>query len=83
MSFDVISGLSGSNVTPHDRTAVVPQVAAATMTPAAAQGEQPTAPSLTKPEQPVLLVPTQPLSPAVLAELVGRQLPLSGASVRG
>jgi hypothetical protein len=53
------------------------------MTPAAAQGEQPTAPSLTKPEQPVLLVPTQPLSPAVLAELVGRQLPLSGASVRG
>jgi hypothetical protein len=81
MSFDAISGLSGSNVTPHDRAQAVPQFAAATMTQAATQGEQPTALSLAKPGQPILLVPTQPLSPTVLAELVGRQLSLSGPPV--
>jgi hypothetical protein len=81
MSFDAVSGLGGSNVTPHDRTHGVPQVAAATMTQAATQREQPTAPSLAKPIQPILLVPTEPLSPTVLAELVGRQLSPSGTSV--
>jgi hypothetical protein len=81
MSFDAISGLSGSNVTLPDRTQMAPQVAAATMPQAATQGEEPTAPSLTKPGQPILLVPTQPLSPTVLAELVGRQLSLSVPSI--
>ena len=48
------------------------------VTPASAASAAP--PPMTNPLHPVMPVPTQPLSPAVLAELIGRQLSFYGSS---
>jgi hypothetical protein len=82
MSFDAVSGISGSSFAPLDRASAVNQAAAAAQLAVGAQatgatsasGAPAPAISLPKPAQPLLLVPTMPLTPAVLAELIGRQL---------
>jgi hypothetical protein len=90
MSFDVVSGIGGSNFAPLDRTNAISQPNAVTASSelptsqtsqagaAQATGTSVSAINPPKAAQPFLLVPTEPLTPAVLAELVGRQAPLSG-----
>jgi hypothetical protein len=51
------------------------QTAGVTQTQGVTQGSAPAAVVLPKPAQPFLKVPTEPLTPKVLAELIGRQLP--------
>jgi hypothetical protein len=78
MSFDAVSGLSGSSFAPLNRAPAVTPVSAPTQSSPATSGSALSASATdpTKSAQPLLLVPTQPLSPTVLAELVGRHLSL-------
>jgi hypothetical protein len=56
-------------------TASQTQATAQTSQVSQAVGGTATAVVLPKPSQPLLMVPTEPLTPKVLAELIGRQLP--------
>ncbi|MDB5402339.1 MAG: hypothetical protein JWQ55_4357 [Rhodopila sp.] len=80
MSLDALSGLSGSSV---DWASTATQGSSAAQGSSATRGstatQSPPEPQSLEPiklPQPVMKIPTTPLSPAVLAELIGRQLPL-------
>jgi hypothetical protein len=92
MSIGAVSGLGGSSFAPPDRASAVTPLAAVTASSGAppasqtiqtgtiqAAGAPATSGPATKTPQPFLLVPTEPLTPTVLAELIGRQAPLSGS----
>jgi hypothetical protein len=95
MSLGTVSGLSGSDYIPPYTASMAAQAAAATQTAAGMQagattqagaamdtpGGATTALFPAKSGQPLLLVPAEPLSPAVLAELVGRQMLPNGPTV--
>jgi hypothetical protein len=78
MSLGAIPELSGASLAPLNPPFTA---AAKTQAPAdraaadRATAQSPTGAVATKPPPPVMAVPVQPLSPAVLAELVGLQLP--------
>jgi hypothetical protein len=82
MSLNALSGPGWDNINSLGPTLTVPQAPAATHNPAAnsTPAEPTQTPSPDKPPQPFLLVPTVPLSPTVLAELIGRQISLTGPS---
>jgi hypothetical protein len=81
MSIDAIPGLN-SITGPVGKSAGTVAVA----TQGATTGQPAGTPTSTaapppKPTEPFVLVPTEPLTPKVLAELIGRQLGLTGSPV--
>jgi hypothetical protein len=80
MSLNAMSGLSVDNINSLSSPLTMPHVPAVAQSPAAiSTAADPTrVPPPAKPPQPFLLVPTEPLSPTVLAELIGRQISLTG-----
>jgi hypothetical protein len=78
MSFDAVSGISGSSLAPLvpapagiSPSAATQGSAGATPEPQASDRRPIVAPA--KPAQPLLLVPTTPMTPSVLAQLAGQQ----------
>jgi hypothetical protein len=82
MSLNAMSALSGDNINSLGSPLTTPRATAVAQSPAAnTTAAYPTqASSPAKPQEPFLLVPTEPLSPTVLAELIGRQISLTGPS---
>jgi hypothetical protein len=94
MSLDAVSGISGSSLASLDRSSTVTQAAppapgsgptqalGATRASGAVQasGASGTPTQAPMQAQPLLLIPTEPLTPRVLAELIGLQVPLSGTA---
>jgi hypothetical protein len=80
MSLNAMSGLSADNINSLGSALTGPHAPSVAQGPSAiSTAAYPTqASSPAKPQQPFLLVPTEPLSPTVLAELIGRQISLTG-----